>query len=146
MQETCIKPLTYTNIPAKLPASMFLYNTILKPSSIHGLGVFVVGRIKKGTAVYQHSSRLDLILTATDFIKLDTRDQILIMHYGGIDKRLARYRLPYDDLRFLNHSEKPNLAYDEATDQIIALRDIVSGEELTQDYRDFEDDTESRFQ
>lgn len=141
-----IKLLTYSISSAKLPASMFLYNTILKPSSIHGLGVFAMGRIKKGTAVYQHSSRLDLILNADRFNKLDPRDQALIMHYGGIDKRLGRYRLPYDDLRFLNHSEKPNLAYDEATDQIIALRDIVSGEELTQDYRDFEDGTDSRLQ
>lgn len=125
---------------------MFLYNTILKPSSIHGLGVFATESIKKGTAVYQHNPRLDLILTATKFARLDPQDQALIMHYGGIDKRLGRYRLSYDDLRFLNHSEKPNLVYDSATDQIIALRDISSGEELTQDYRDFEDDTDSRLQ
>lgn len=124
---------------------MFLYNTILKTSSIHGLGVFAAESIKKGAAVYQHNPRLDLILTATKFAKLDPRDQALITHYGGIDKRLGRYRLPYDDLRFLNHSEKPNLSYDEATDQIIALRDIESGEELTQDYCDFEDETDSRF-
>lgn len=124
---------------------MFFINLELKPSKVHGLGVFTQESIKRGAAVYRHDPKLDLILTATRFARLDQRDQALILHYGGIDKRLRRYRLPYDNLRFLNHSDSPNVGYDEATDQIIALRDISPGEEILQDYRDFEDNIGSRF-
>lgn len=124
---------------------MFLTMTEVKPSLTHGLGVFAAENIKKGAVVYQHRPTLDLILNATEFAELDDRDRALILHYGGIDKRLNRYRLPYDNLRFLNHSNSPNLHYEEIFDQIVALRDIRAGEELLQDYHDFEVMTESRF-
>lgn len=128
-----------------MSSNMFFINLELKPSKVHGLGLFTHESIKRGTAVYRHDSKLDIILTATMFVRLDQRDQAFILHYGGIDKRLRRYRLPYDNLRFLNHSDSPNVDYDEATDQIIALRDISPGEEILQDYHDFEDNIGSRF-
>jgi len=136
--------LTYTTPPVIVPVSMFIYKTSLKPSPIHGLGVFAWKGIRKGSVVYQHRPELDQIFSANEFANLDRRDQALILHYGGLDKRLNRYRLPYDNLRFLNHSDTPNLVYVVATDQIVALRAIAAGEELTQNYRDFEDGVEFR--
>lgn len=123
---------------------MFLSITEIKPSSTHGLGVFAVECIESGTSVYLHRPGLDLILTVSMFDELDHCDQLFILHHGGLDKRLNCYRLPYDNLRFLNHSDTPNLVYVAATDQIVALRAIAAGEELTQNYRDFEDGVELR--
>lgn len=123
---------------------MFIHNIKLQPSPVHGLGVFVLEKISQGEPVYRHRWKLDLQLTSKKFFRLDPRDQAFILHHGALDRRVNRYCLPYDNLRFLNHSDTPNLQFDPATDQIIALRDIRAGEELLQDYGEFEDNVETR--
>ena len=78
------------------------------------------------------------MLTHEQFTKLDLAEQATILHYGYVDKRTGLYRLDHDDIRFVNDSNNPNVGYDQITGQIVALRDISAGEELTQNYQDFE--------
>ena len=60
-----------------------------------------------------------------------------LLHYGYIDPRLHRYILCCDDTRFINHSDSPNVCSDFSVDPYgidRAGRDIVAGEEITEDY------------
>ena len=63
-------------------------------------------------------------------------------HYGYLDRNMRRIILCFDDARFINHSDTPNVATDYAQDRYgldVALRDIAAGEELTMDYAGFEE-------
>jgi hypothetical protein len=63
-------------------------------------------------------------------------------HYGYLDRNVQRIILCFDDARFVNHSDSPNVATDYALDAYgvdVALRDIARGEELTMDYANFEE-------
>lgn len=98
---------------------------ILKPSPIHGVGVFAVKPIKRGTV-------LPLF---------DPRDWRVVKKPTGIDKRFCsngngKYYAPRNWHRmsigwYLNESRLPNV---DAKDWQ-ALRDIRAGEELTIDYK-----------
>ena len=68
-------------------------------------------------------------------------------HYGYLDRSMKRIILCFDDARFVNHSDAPNVATDYAQDPYgldVALRDIAAGEELTMDYAGFEEQSEGR--
>ena len=116
---------------------MFFTITELKPSQIHGIGVFTAVDISTGAKIYRRNPELDLSLTEEQFAALDPIEQKTILHYGYVDKN-GLYRLDHDDIRFVNDSNNPNIGLRSAG-LIIALRDIRAGEELTQNYHDFED-------
>jgi SET domain-containing protein len=62
--------------------------------------------------------------------------------YGYVDRSLNRLILCFDDARFVNHSDTPNVAGDYERDPHgldVALRDIAAGEEITMDYAGFEE-------
>ena len=53
------------------------------------------------------------------------------------DRNMRRIILCFDDARFVNHSDTPNVATDYAQDPYgldVALRDIATGEEVCWDY------------
>ncbi len=92
----------------------------VRPSPIHGLGVFALAEIEEGEwqAVYGTITEDETHYA----IELDEEDYALE---------------PYPPFRFLNHSEDPNCALsgdEEYPVYILALRDIAPGEELTIDY------------
>lgn len=112
---------------------MFLISYKLDKSTIHGLGVFTLEEIKSGQPVYQHVDSLDLIFDQNILSALPKEEQRIIRHYGYIDES-GKYRLDHDDIRFLNGSKSPNLAANEKG-ELIAQKDIHTGEELTEDYK-----------
>jgi len=110
----------------------------LKPSPIHGIGVFAIRDIPKGTLVTTYSVHnrkhtlisvseeefeliikeiRDIILDRTTFVKGQTRFTFL---HPNCEQTLQS---------FINHSSTPNV-----TKTMITLRDIQKGEELTEDY------------
>lgn len=117
---------------------MFLVKIKLAASTFHGIGVFANEDIKKSSVVYRHTPELDLQLTEEQFRGLDAEEQATIMHYGYQDKRTGLYRLDHDDVRFVNDAAEPTIALDAQSRDLIAVRDIQKGEELTQAYSDFE--------
>jgi len=118
---------------------MFYIKTRLGKSKIHGIGLFTDQDIKKGNPIYKHNNKLDLQLSKKELESLDIREQETIKKYGYIDKKSKKWRLDYDDIRFTNHSATPNMSLG-SSGNIIALKNIKKGEELTQSYKDFEYD------
>jgi SET domain-containing protein len=122
---------------------MLLVNARVDRSAIHGLGLFAVAPIAKGTEVWRFTPgfHLDLDLKTLEDQPASLRERLL--HYGYIDRRLNRYILCCDDARFINHSDEANIRADFTLDRYgvdIAGRDIAAGEEITVDYRLIEGD------
>lgn len=113
---------------------MLCVKTVLKQSSIHGIGLFADEDIKKGTIVWRYNPLIDIILSQReiDSLKEGCRNQILNYSFKTKD---GDYVLVSDDNRFINFSIEPNI--DDVADiesPSIANRDIKKGEELTCDY------------
>lgn len=130
---------------------MLLVKTIVKSSSIAGMGLFADENIKEGTNVWQYTPETCNVITKEQF-------QILLQSFHKTEKQLIQYYLTYtyyqaklngmilclDNGRYVNHSEKPNLvgpsylSKDNAWQYSVASRDILKGEELTEDYRTYD--------
>ncbi len=115
---------------------MFHVKIELKKSKIHGIGLFAGQDISKGQKIYTGNENLDLFLSEEECSKLALDEQNTIKHYGYFDKAKSKWHLSFDDIRFCNHSSDGNITLKEKS--LVAKRDIAKGEELTQDYREFE--------
>src|SRR4051794_8353380 len=121
---------------------MLLVPTRLAQSPIHGFGVFAVAPIAKGTPVWRFARGLDMEFSLDIVPTLPAHVQDFFGHYGYLDRNVQRIILCFDDARFVNHSDTPNLATDYAQDPYgldVALREIAAGEELTMNYAGFEE-------
>ena len=120
---------------------MLLVPTRLAQSPIHGFGVFAVAPIVKGVPVWRFERGLDMEFDPDIVGTLPGHVRTFFAHYGYLDRNVKRIILCFDDARFVNHSNTPNVATDYALDSYgvdVALRDIAAGEELTMDYGGFE--------
>lgn len=112
----------------------------LKPSPIHGIGVFAIRDIPKGKrytdiSVHNLDETEILELSESDFEKLRPEIQTLILDRTTFVESQNTYFFysPNHEVcltSFMNHSETPNVKND------ITLRDIKAGEELTEDFRE----------
>ena len=121
---------------------MLLIPTRLAPSNIHGFGVFAVEPVAKGSPVWRFAKGLDMDFSPGIVPTLPEHVQAFFAHYGYLDRNMKRIVICFDDARFVNHSDTPNVATDYAQDPFgldVALRDIAAGEELTMDYGGFEE-------
>jgi SET domain-containing protein len=124
---------------------MLLVPTRLAQSPIHGFGVFAAAPVAKGTPVWRFAKGLDMDFDPGIVDTLPQHVRIFFSHYGYLDRNVQRIILCFDDARFVNHSDAPNVATDYAQDAYgldVALRDIAAGEELTMDYGGFEENAE----
>jgi len=121
---------------------MLLVSTRLAPSRIHGLGVFALAPIATGTPVWRFATGLDMEFSPEIVERLPEHVRMFFSHYGYLDRNVKRIILCFDDARFVNHSDTPNVATDYPQDPYgldVALRDVEAGEEITMDYAGFED-------
>ncbi|HUR24898.1 MAG TPA: SET domain-containing protein-lysine N-methyltransferase [Candidatus Thermoplasmatota archaeon] len=109
----------------------------LAPSKIHGLGLHAVEPIAKGSLVWDYDAPIDQTIPVSDLPNLQpwVRKYIAIYGYREDDHII----LCGDDARYFNHSKTPNCRSGHGT-QTLAIRDIEVGEELTDDYEQFDDD------
>ena len=127
---------------------MLLVPTRLAPSLIHGFGVYALAPIAKGTPVWRFQNGLDMEFGPDVADGLAEHVRSFFAHYGYLDRNVKRIILCFDDARFVNHSDAPNVATDYAQDPYgldVALRDIAAGEEITMDYAGFEERANRRF-
>ncbi|MFH0846093.1 MAG: SET domain-containing protein [Patescibacteria group bacterium] len=118
---------------------MLIKKTEIKISDIHGLGLFAKEDIKKGEVVIEKTTEgLDLSLTEGEFSKLKKHEQDYIKHYGFKFKLTGTYYLTFDNTRFINHSGDGNITLNEKDITVVAKRDIKNGEEITQNYNEFD--------
>jgi len=125
---------------------MLLVPTRLSQSPIHGLGVFALAPIAASMPVWRFERGLDMEFSPDIVTTLPEHVQTFFSHYGYLDRNVGRIILCFDDARFVNHSDAPNVATDYAQDPYgldVALRDIAAGEELTMDYANFEQTSEA---
>lgn len=116
---------------------MFFIKIHLDKSKVHGIGLFASEDIKKGAKIYAPNLELDLFLTEKQFNALHEKEQEMIKHYGYFDKKMGKWHLAHDDIRYCNHSTSPNIGLKQGI--LIALKDINKDEEILQDYSDFEE-------
>lgn len=104
----------------------------VRPSKIHGVGVFAMRFIPEGTKLYANASPQYFQIAPGNVDKLlpDVKEQ-LVKGWPGLTEG---YAFLYPDClygRFINHADDPN--YDAKED--VTLKDIKEGEEITEDYR-----------
>lgn len=103
----------------------------IAPSPIHGVGVFAVQDIAKGTEMRLRWSPLGLLWVALSQVKPEVKK--IILQRWPPAKEGYPFLHPHEDANlpsFINHSEEPN--YSQEKD--CALKDIKAGEEITEDY------------
>lgn len=126
---------------------MLLVKTIIKPSMIPnaGIGLFADQFIEKGTLVWKFDPNFDRIISMDYFQTLDDITKKFIKTYGYKSNIYPFIILCFDNSRFINHSFEPNLSAPSYINDIyslnnsVASRDINPGEELTENYNDFDD-------
>lgn len=121
---------------------MLLVKTYLDKSSIEGIGVFADEEIKEGTITWELNPYLDKILVGFTANPIESK---FIEKYSFKDKQTGKLILSMDNDRFTNHSEDPNTG-PLRDGRMIALRDILKGEEITSNYYDIDMDTKNKIQ
>jgi len=116
--------------------SMLLVKTYLARSTIHGLGVFAGEYIRKGTKVWRFVDGFDRAYSPKAFARLPKAARDYIKHHGyRVDGEIL---LTVDHDHHINHSEDPNTYW--RNGYIVARRSIRKGQEITNDYYDFDPD------
>ena len=112
----------------------------LDVSEKHGVGLFAGQDISKGELVYTASPLLDTNITQEQFDSLSEREQKECKWWGFFDEPSQMWHVDFDVSKFMNHSYEANVTQDKNCDEayLIALRDIKTGEEITQNYLEFE--------
>jgi SET domain-containing protein len=111
----------------------------LKPSPVHGIGVFAIRNIPKGCrTIFSQNVGEWIKLPVSDVEKLPAYSKSLIETYCLYDD--DHYYVPdygfkvMDMVNYLNHSSAPNVASVNDGEYFEATRDIAEGEELFVNY------------
>ncbi len=109
----------------------------VRQSAIHGLGIFTTKAIPAGTPVSGWRADKDFKLTPYEWAILPENLRKLLYVYCWVGPDGDWYG-SHDISRYTNHLDAPNLAWDEETKTSKAARDIAAGEELTENYMQFD--------
>ncbi|MBS1576357.1 MAG: SET domain-containing protein [Bacteroidetes bacterium] len=111
----------------------------LKPSAVHGIGVFAITDIPKGCrTIFSKGVGEWVKLPIADVENLPAHSRSLIETYCLYDE--AHYYVPdygfkvMDIVNYLNHSSAPNIASVNDGEEFESLVDIPAGTELLVDY------------
>ena len=118
---------------------MLLVKTKIGPSNIHGIGLFADQFIPKGTVVWKYYPEFDKAFKREDlnFLPKEVAERVIDYCYRSGDT----YVMCFDNARFFNHSDNPSTIDEPGVDTgVIAARDLNIGDEITSDYRVFDDD------
>lgn len=101
--------------------------TVIKPSNIHGNGLFATEAITLGAELGELDGQ---VIPESLHSKLR-----LTLEWNAIDDNVLLVRPYRTKYSYINHSRTPNLKLAGSPLKVIALRSISEGEELTLDYR-----------
>lgn len=112
----------------------------LDKSNKHGIGLFAGQAISEGALIYTASPILDVDISQEQFNSLKKEEQDEITYWGFWDDVNSVWHVDLDVTKFINHSFDSTVTQDEKHKEayLVALRDIEEGEELTQNYLEFE--------
>lgn len=126
---------------------MLLIETRVAPSAIHGLGLFAVKKIPRGTPVWKFQPDFDREFSSAQFAAQPPSAQTHLRWFAFFDRLNGSWILSGDHACFMNHSAVPNTgaaANAQAPVVTVALRDIAAGEEITCDYFTFDAEATSK--
>jgi SET domain-containing protein len=111
----------------------------LRPSKVHGIGVFAITAITKNERnLFSNDKNPWLKVPTTETDKLPKHVRAVITNYCLYDEK--HYYIPQrafkvvDLVMFINHSDRPNIKSINDGEDFIALRNIKANEELFVDY------------
>lgn len=115
---------------------MMMVETELRPSGIHGTGVFLTQPVPNGGLVWQYDSRIDRVYAEAELLTLPAHVQHFLRTYSTWHEQVGLWVLCGDNGRHFNHSDTPNTISDGiAFGRDFAAHDLAEGTELTSDYR-----------
>ncbi len=121
---------------------MLLVKTKIGPSKIHRIGLFADQFIPKGTIIWKFTPGFDLKLTEKQIKTFPNELQDYLNIYTWPSKELGKYCFASDNGKFFNHAKNPNTIsphYDDEEEIItLANRDILAGEEITGNYKEYD--------
>lgn len=127
---------------------MYVVPVEVKKSSIDGKGVFAKETIAQGSIVWQYTEGHDKKISVEDFAKLSDSTRELFKKVGYLSEQSGKWVMPpeNDAACFTNHSINANTASvfnSQVSDELVfvATRDIKAGEEITNNYLEFDQDS-----
>jgi len=115
---------------------MLLFETELRPSPIHGIGVFLLENVRKGETVWRFDSRIDRVYADAEIESLPPGLREFLRTYSTWHEKAGLWVLCGDNGRHFNHSDTPNtVSQGIAFGDDVAGQDLLAGTELTSDYR-----------
>jgi SET domain-containing protein len=114
---------------------MLMVETVLKPSAIHGLGVFLTQAVPQGGLIWRFDSRIDRVYSPEEVASLPEHMRAYLRTYSTWHAPSGLYVLCGDNGRFFNHSTHPSTVSNAISfGEDHAARDLAPGDELTSDY------------
>jgi hypothetical protein len=115
---------------------MMMVRTELRPSAIHGVGVFLTEPVRRGQLIWRFDSRIDRTYSDAEINEMPEILQEFMRTYSTLHAELKLWVLCGDNGRHFNHSDKPNTrSLGIAFGDDVATFDLPAGTELTSDYR-----------
>src|SRR3546814_12113171 len=115
---------------------MLLFDTELRASEIHGIGVFLLEPVKEGDVIWRFDSRIDRVYSENELGELPPRLRQFLRVYSTLHAESGLWVLCGDNGRHFNHSDTPNtVSLGLAFGDDIASCDLPVGTELTSNYR-----------
>ena len=123
---------------------MLQVKTKIGPSDIHGIGLFADQFIPGGALIWKFTPGFDQRMTRAQIVELPTSAHIYLAKYAFLSKKSGLYILETDNGRYCNHSDNPNAICQYTNDEeeciSFAAKEISEGEEITENYSQFEQD------
>jgi SET domain-containing protein len=116
---------------------MIVPRTSVRPSSISGLGLFAEEPIPAGSVVWMHHDAVDIRLDEGKWTDLPDHVRNRLLRHSWVCRQTGIRWGSLDDDHRMNHSDDPNTECIGAI--VVASRDILPGDEITADYREFHD-------
>lgn len=113
---------------------MLLVKTYLDISPIHGIGVFAARFIREGTKIWTFVEGFDRCYTPKQFARLPKPARDYLQDYGY--RADGEILFTVDNDHYINHSEDANTQW--RNGYSVATRNIRKGEEITNNYREFD--------
>lgn len=113
---------------------MLVKHTYIKKSSIHGIGLFAAETIQKDEVIWV--AGFENTYTQEEYESMPQLTKMVLDHHAYINRNDGLWHLSLDNDRFINHSSNPNMAVT-SDGSCVAVRRIVVGEEITEDYETF---------
>ena len=114
---------------------MFLIDTYLDKSKIQGVGVFAKENVKKGEKIKEVRPEFEIEFDKENLPRMPLALARMVDNYAYEREKGSKIVvLGIDNEKYLNHSDDPSV-----NDDGIALKDIKIGDEITINYRDFDD-------